>query len=59
MEAMFKQMLERLVDGIVILIVSGLIVGWSIDLQKKAAQQKRLGLISLLKVNQQLVGRTK
>lgn len=56
METLFKALFERLIDGIVVLVISGLIVGWTINMQKRAAQQKRYGLVSLLEINQQLQG---
>jgi hypothetical protein len=50
----FKMILEKLIDGIMILIITGGIVAATSDLQKKAAEQKHIGLISMLKINRQL-----
>lgn len=59
MEQMFRIMFERLLGMISIGIITGLIVAWSIDMQKKAAQQKSVGLISLTKLNQALMKKDK
>lgn len=56
METLFKVFFERLIDGVVVLVMSGLIVGWTIDLQKKASRQKHYGLVSLVQINRQLQG---
>lgn len=58
MEALFRTIFEKLIDGIVILILTGSILSYTLDLQTKAAHQKKTGLVSMLKVNQQLVGKT-
>jgi hypothetical protein len=59
MQTLFKSFFERLIDGIVVLIVSGLIVHWTIDMQRHAARQGRIGLVSLTRINQQLFWRVR
>lgn len=55
MEQMFRTFFEKLIGFISLLIVTGLIATWSIDIQRKAASQKALGLISLKSINQHLM----
>ena len=54
MEYMFRAAFERLVGFISFLIFTGLVVGWSIDMQRRAAAHKKEGLISLSKINKQV-----
>jgi len=54
----FKVIFEKLVDGIIILIVTGGILAGALDLQKSAFRSKSVGLISILKLNRQLIGKT-
>lgn len=54
MEAMLCMFLEKLIHGIVLLVMLGSIVWWTIDLQKKAAAAKMNGLISLTEINRAL-----
>jgi len=42
-----------------ILIVGGTMVAVLTDIQKKAFDSKRIGLTSMLKINEQLVGKTR
>lgn len=57
MEDMFFRVFERVIHGIVCLMLLGSIAWWTIDLQKKAAESKSHGLISLVRVNQAFFGR--
>ena len=59
METMFRIYFERLLGFVSLLILTGLIVGWSIDLQRKAASQMKGGLISLTAINKELMKRDK
>lgn len=42
-----------------ILLFCGLMVSVLLDIQKLAFNSKRVGLVNMLNINQQLVGRTK
>lgn len=42
-----------------VLLFYGLMASVLVDLQKLAFQSKRVGLVNMLHINQQLVGRTK
>ena len=43
----------------VTLAIAGTLASVLTDIQKKAFENKKIGLVSLLKINQQLVGKTK
>lgn len=59
MEAVVFKLFGVLFKLVGILIVGGTIVTALVDLQRNAFESKRVGLISMLKVNQQLVGKTR
>ncbi len=59
MEQMFRAAFERLLGIISFAIITGLIVGWTIDMQKRAATNKKIGLISLTKLNNELMKKDK
>ncbi len=49
---------QTLFRFVIALMVAGVFVSVLSDIQKRAFENKRIGLVSLLKVNQQLVGKT-
>lgn len=59
MESIIFRMFQAIFKLVVILAMTGALVGVLKDLQRLAFDSKRVGLTSMLKVNQQLVGRTK
>jgi hypothetical protein len=58
MEAFVVKTFEVLFKAVGILLVCGLMGNVLSDLQTRAFKSKRVGLVSMLKVNQQLVGKT-
>lgn len=44
---------------VAVMLVAGTFVSTLTDIQKKAFHNKKIGLVSMLKINQQLVGKTK
>jgi hypothetical protein len=58
MENLFRLAFEKLINGIIFLAMTGSLVAYTINMQEKAAQKKRTGLISMRLVNEQLVGKT-
>ena len=59
MEGVVFKVFQSLFRIAVILMVGGTLVSVLADVQKKAFVNKKIGLISMLKINQQLVGKTK
>lgn len=59
MEAFIVKAFEVLFKAVGVLLVCGLMGNVLSDLQARAFNSKRVGLVSMLKVNQQLVGKTK
>lgn len=59
MEGLIVRIFENIFKAMQILIFCGLIAGVLGSLQKSAFQAKKVGLVSLLNVNQQLVGNIK
>lgn len=59
MEAFIVKTFEALFKLVGVLLVCGLMGSVLSDLQTRAFNSKRVGLVSMLKVNQQLVGKTK
>jgi hypothetical protein len=59
MEAIVFKMFGVLFRVVGVLHVTGTIASALVDLQKHAYNSQRLGLVSMLRVNQQLVGKTK
>lgn len=59
MEALVFKVFSTLFETAKFLLVAGLIAAVLLDIQQKAFSSKTTGLVSLLKVNQQLVGKTK
>lgn len=59
MESLIFKLFETLFRIIAVLVATGLILVALIDVQKRAYDSKKRGLVSLLQVNQQLVGKTK
>lgn len=58
MESFFVKVFEALFKTVGVLLVCGLMGSVLRDLQIRAFHSKRIGLVSLLHVNQQLVGKT-
>lgn len=59
MEAIVFKLFETLFRLMGILIVTGAIANTLLDLQQRAFDSKRVGLVNMLSINQQLVGKTK
>ena len=59
MEGIIFKGFQFLFRFVVVLLVAGTFVSVLTDIQKKAFENKKIGLVSLLKINQQLVGKTK
>ena len=59
MESYIIKVFEALFKTVGVLLVCGLMGSVLGDLQARAFNSKRVGLVSMLKVNQQLVGKTK
>jgi len=59
METIVFNIFGSLFRFIGVLIVGGTLIAMLTDIQKKAFESKRVGLTSMLKINQQLVGKTK
>ena len=59
MEGIVFKAFQFLFRFVVVLLVAGTFVSVLTDIQKKAFENKKIGLVSLLKINQQLVGKTK
>lgn len=58
MEAFLVKTFEVIFKAVGVLLVFGLMGNVLSDLQTRAFNSKRVGLVSMLKVNQQLVGKT-
>ena len=59
MESLIVKIFQVVFKLVVTLMISGTLVTALMDLQKVAFQSRRTGLLSMLKVNQQLVGKIK
>lgn len=59
MEGIVFKLFEGIFKTVRVLLFCGLIAGVLSGLQKSAFQSKKVGLVNMLQVNQQLVGRTK
>lgn len=59
MESYVVKVFEALFKAMGVLLVCGLMGSVLGDLQARALNSKRVGIVSMLKVNQQLVGKTK
>lgn len=59
MEAIVFNLFKVIFRMVGLLILGGVLVAALIDIQKHAFNSKRTGLTSMLKINQQLVGKTK
>jgi hypothetical protein len=59
MESMIFKSFKILFKTVVILMMSGTLVAVLTDLQRVAFHSKSVGLTNMLKINQQLVGKTK
>lgn len=59
MEAVILKIFSSLFRFITFLMITGALVNALSDLQQKAFASKRIGLTSMLKINEQLVGKTK
>ncbi len=57
MESLIFNLFGRLFKFVGVLIVGGVMVFALMDIQKRAFDSKSTGLISMLRVNQQLVGK--
>lgn len=59
MESIIIKIIQTIFKFVGILILTGTLVAALADIQKFAFNSKRVGLTSMLKVNEQLVGKTK
>ena len=59
MESVVVKFFEVIFNFILILLFCGLMAGVLSGLQKAAFHSKNIGLVNMLQVNQQLVGKTK
>lgn len=59
MEGIIFKGFQFLFKFVVVLLIAGTFASVLTDIQKKAFENKKIGLVSLLKINQQLVGKTK
>lgn len=59
MENIIFRVFEVAFKAVGILLLTGVMVSALTDIQKRAFQSKQTGLTSMLKINQQLVGKTK
>ncbi len=59
MEAAIFKLFGVLFRLVGLLILGGILVATLTDLQKKAFNSKHTGLVNMLQINQQLVGKTK
>ncbi len=59
MQTFIFKFFERLFQFVAILLVTGFMLNVLLDIQLRAHQSQRVGLTSMLKINQQLVGKTK
>jgi predicted lipid-binding transport protein (Tim44 family) len=59
MESVVVKFFEAIFNSVRILLFCGLMAGVLSGLQKAAFHSKQFGLVSMLQVNQQLIGRTK
>lgn len=59
MENIIFRVFEVAFKAVGILLLTGVMVSALTDIQKRAFQSKQTGLTSMLKINQQLVGKTR
>ena len=59
MESIVFKCFEALFNAVRILLFCSLMAGVLSGLQKSAFQSKQIGIVNMLQVNQQLVGKTK
>lgn len=59
MESVTFNLFAALFKFVGVLIVGGVFLAVLMDIQQKAFQSKTTGLTSMLKINQQLVGKTR
>jgi hypothetical protein len=59
MESLVIKIFQVIFKFVVALMISGTFVTVIVDLQKAAFHSKQMGLVSMLQINQQLVGKTK
>lgn len=59
MESIVFKAFRAIFEYVIALAITGTFVLALVDIQKKAFHSKSVGLTSMLKINQQLVGRTK
>ena len=59
MESVIVKFFEVIFNSVRILLFCGLMAGVLSGLQKVAFHSKNIGLVNMLQVNQQLVGKTK
>lgn len=59
MENIFFRVFDVAFKTVGILLLTGVLVSALTDIQKRAFQSKQAGLTSMLKINQQLVGKAR
>ena len=59
MESIVFKFFEAVFNAVRVLLFYGLMAGVLSGFQKSALQSKQIGLVNMLQVNQQLVGKTK
>lgn len=59
MESLVIRIFQAIFKLVVALMISGTLVTVLVDLQRAAFHSKQMGLVSMLQINQQLIGKAK